>query len=106
MDNEAMEAISHLENASNLVRAGWGQGLSIEEMDDGSVSYCMIGALCATMNLAQRMVASSSLELRALYEVTNADNLVRWNDEEGRTLDDVVAAFARAIELVRRLPEE
>ena len=85
-----MDSSTVCSKAADLLRdAGWGQK-AYRPMGGG---YCVLGAL----NVASNRVYDDPLwldELPFLAEVPDAQlQLARWNDETGRTQDEVLEAL-------------
>lgn len=79
-----------------------------KQKDYGSLEYdscfCAVGALWAARDDILRPVFQASLVARKALRIaaTNDEKAVEtWNDEPGRTQDEVVDAFDRAIRLVQ-----
>lgn len=98
-----------------LVNEGWTQGIYFEVLDDSGVCRrCAMGALrqydkedhshaVATMDV-------QNILLQAMREVDNDHpdgddyyftSVIGWNDVDGRTKEQVIEAFNKAIELAK-----
>lgn len=90
-----------LQKARALVEAGWMQGASF---DAKSGCYCASGAICAAANLSEIVFICENrtcTEARSKFATSNklaGIGIVPWNDAPGRTKDEVLAAFDKAIE--------
>lgn len=86
-----------------LVERGWYQGAySPEDSDQSTCPVCAYGAI----NVATSGKPDDSVDavgfaaeeaLRAVVRDIARQGVVPWNDTPGRTLDEVLAAFDRAI---------
>jgi hypothetical protein len=95
-----------LRKAANVVRKGWVQG----ELEDPMGRHCALGALRTvsdvelyTMPLPQDPVFAEVTLLADLIgpnpHTTDAHStLTDWNDEPGRTADDVITLLEQAAE--------
>jgi hypothetical protein len=98
-----MSIVKVLTDARAMVERGWTQGWFARdaagnkryELDESAVCWCMAGAYMAVApGLASWEEAEDFLK-RAIGEESVPD----WNDVDGRTQAEVLAAFDRAIEL-------
>lgn len=115
-------SIKHLSTVKTLTEArdllineGWTQGIYFEVLDDSGVCHrCAMGALrqydkedhphaVATMDV-------QNILLQAMREVSNDHpdgpeydflSVIEWNDAVGRTKEQVIEAFNKAIELAK-----
>lgn len=76
------------------IAAGWCQGASARNAKGEAVSFCILGAFMASG------VACSGPTSYALAKVATPGNLgvlARYNDTPGRTKEEVLAVFDKAI---------
>jgi hypothetical protein len=105
----ALTAEDVLSGASALLRRGWCQGSDACGADGQAVkawqpearSWSLLGALCASGGLDERAapripLGSLATAAAAMGLATNAHSLQAWNDAEGRTQQEVLAAVDRA----------
>lgn len=86
-----------------IVDKGWCQGFA--EESDGRV--CMIGALDKIARMEETIYEKARLALLfAIPRVQAADSVSGWNDVKGRTKEEVLAVFDRAIQLQQVLQQE
>lgn len=104
-----MDVTEVLSNARKLIAQprGWVQGAAARDKagadvtftDPSACSFCAVGAIafaCWEAGLPD----CSGIEGQALERVRRAagvTGVVEWNDAEGRTVEEVVAAFDKAI---------
>ncbi|MCB1466612.1 MAG: hypothetical protein KDK08_05575 [Rhizobiaceae bacterium] len=100
-----------LKQARDLIAAGWTQ-LSYDRIVDDKQCYCAAGAIIETYapwmaKPSERDHVGCEIALRRLAKtlVPDLDGqdiaqgvIVNWNDTPGRTQDEVLAAFDKAIE--------
>ena len=74
-------------------------GLDVNECDPDARAFCSSGAIWRAADADNRkFVAAKSLLLAAIHPST----LVGFNDDPGRTREEVIAAFDRAIALAEK----
>lgn len=97
-----MSTKEYLTKASNLLNEkGWTQGAMAKDINGQSVysespyavCYCAAGAIFATVPPNK----SRSELVNLVRDAVNARSLVEWNDLPGRTKEEVLAAFDKAI---------
>lgn len=93
-----------------LVEKGWTQGARARSAEGGLVppgdpracSFCLLGAFARTCE--ESSVDSSNGRLRALLALwtakATAKGIAAYNDEAGRTKEDILALIDRAKDLV------
>lgn len=93
-----------------LVEKGWTQGARARSVEGGLVpagdpracSFCLLGAFAQVCNDLQ--VGSSDARFRALSALWTAKattkGIAAYNDEAGRTKEDILALIDRAKDLV------
>lgn len=96
-----------LRTAVDLIKnVGWTQGTyrrySYADGHEKVVSYCAIGALDEALNKTggykeDRFVAAREFLSQAVKGQTTRVGVVSWNDETGRTKEQVLAAFEKAV---------
>lgn len=97
-----------LEDAKQLIiKKGWTQlyyarnaeGYPVEAMDESAASFCIVGALERASLYAYR---GSDLRgaRKAIHLVVSRGAIADYNDEPGRTKDEIVALFDAAKEQV------
>lgn len=109
-------AVKVLKEARALIAKGWTQGAfardgnyqPVQVGDDAAECYCISGALhlaADTRITWKQQPETFNQAWRALEHVTDTRiSLVQWNDAPERELDEVLAAFDRAIAHVRAKP--
>jgi hypothetical protein len=114
----AIDTQAVLVGGAALLREGWCQGADARDANGDAVpgwaveaeSWSLLGALLGSQGpgaAAAQQVPVQSLAAAAatLGRVTDSYSLKTWNDAEGRTHADVLAAIDRAVLLVG-LPDE
>ena len=111
-----------LREARGLLLRGWCRGAQARDGAGGGVpawsedarAWSVLGALLASWHREQGEgidvdVAGHSVDARALGDATAAlgeaagtASLELWNDEPGRTLDEMTTAIDRAVEMLER----
>jgi hypothetical protein len=91
-----------LRSARELItdRKNWTQGHFVRVREDGGECFCAEGAIDRVLYLAD--VETNWREFyRPLRTVIGSPyhSIVLWNDQDGRTHEEVLAAFDKAIEL-------
>lgn len=88
-----------LTEARELIRAGWTQG-DYTSIEDGKVCYCAVGAVRKAAGLlgGGELFDNPSYDgaINRLHRVVGG-SIPYWNDVYGRTREEVVEAFDRAI---------
>ena len=102
-----METKDILLEAKGAIAQGWCQkaiartecGIPTTVDSRRAVEWCAVGAIRKTVRHfgEHRRVRLELDSMGALGEIVG-DNISRWNDEPGRTQDEVVAVFNKAIE--------
>jgi hypothetical protein len=113
-----IDASAVLVGAAALLREGWCQGADARDAadqpvpgwDEDAASWSVLGALLGSQGRGARTAQQVPVEALAgaaagVGVATDAYSLKTWNDAEGRTHADVLAALDRAILLVA-LPDE
>jgi plasmid stability protein len=105
----ASEVRALLLDAAEVLRTkGWTQrtyardaeGAPVGEWSRGAVCFCSVGALrCAAASAGSSSHAEYEAR-EALSRAMGGNRVPAWNDYPGRTLDEVLAAFARAADAV------
>jgi hypothetical protein len=102
-----------LEQAKELIKQGWTQhayarttdGTSVVYLDSYAVCWCMVGALYAVNGkFIDNDTSREYYGLRYLWPAVTLKNeveLTQWNDSSERTVDDVLDAYNKAIELAK-----
>lgn len=94
-----------LAQAKQLIEEGWCQNLFAIPQDTERFSYCVIGAMYATLEqhrgeVFDKMV-DAFIEANGLpssdYIICKTTNITSWNDDKARTKEEVLAAFDKAI---------
>lgn len=104
-----MQELEVLRAAKDLIAQGWVQGISAKRNARGGMSYCLTGALAAATDARTDLFISQQTVLfkearKELYVTLNWSHPIeRWNDELGRTQEQVLDALDRTI---RRLERE
>lgn len=95
-----------LDEARALIERGWVQDNCVTDAGgqpcsyDDAVNCCAFGAVALlTQSCRDYWLRVQMLDL--LSESIGGQEVIPWNDREGRTKDEVVAAFKRAAELAR-----
>jgi hypothetical protein len=102
-------SVELLQRACDLVRSGWSQhadarsaeGVEAEPWQETAVAWSLLGALVAALEERSDRGCDLPLEdlaaaLNELAERVDDDSLTNWNDEPGRTHDDVVETLEAA----------
>lgn len=93
------DTVNYLTSMRELLVQGWHQGStgqdvsgrSISAMDGDAVSWCMIGAyLRADVDLDNKGLDRVFF---LIVRKIGTDNVAHWNDEPGRTKEEVLAAL-------------
>jgi len=95
-----------LQEARALLARGWCQGYfakdeaghNVTENDPGAVCWCAVGATLRAAHVLRFDNSEALLALRVLGAEIRSWVIPNWNDAEGRTKEEVLAAFDRAIE--------
>lgn len=85
------EVIAVLKRARKLIATGWTQH-EMHQWRNGMMCYCAIGALSAATSDTLAYYAAKN----RLVPFTGR-SIIRFNDAEGRTQEEVLAAFDKAI---------
>ncbi|MGX7894971.1 DUF6197 family protein [Tsuneonella sp. HG222] len=105
-----MSVLSILTEARRVIAAGWTQGEFYEVKDDRPC-YCTLGAIAYASGRDDgdwdALLWGASLPKAALAKLaeatgkTGANSVAEWNDEAGRTVEEVLAGFDAAIQSVQ-----
>lgn len=92
-----------LQVAQMHIGMGWTQGANARN-GEGLVSFWDSStAVCWCANGAVHAASDSNVEVVSatgyLHQAADVDNIAVYNDANGRTQDDILNAFSRAIEL-------
>ena len=90
--------------ARRVIESGWctrasartDKGIPCEWDEAKACSWCSTGAV---LHVASMFVPARVYALRFLREAIGQYSIVGWNDAPGRTKEEVLAGFDRAIEL-------
>ena len=98
------QEVAVLTRARDLVRAGWVQDTAKVTAMDGTVKRCAGQAIedawCEVLGIEPNLMGYARLADRELLvAISGESNIPNWNDQPGRQLPEVVAAFDRAIHL-------
>ena len=106
------QEVAVLTRARDLVRAGWVQDTAKVTAMDGTVKRCAGQAIedawCEVLGIEPNLMGYARLADRELLQranqallvaISGESNIPNWNDQPGRQLPEVVAAFDRAIHL-------
>jgi hypothetical protein len=106
---DAQGAIAILQGAHALIVSGWCQGAdaldahgqAVEPWDEEATSWSLLGALVAQTEPARLetedlTVAMLRRAVGALAEVLSAESLHEWNDDPGRSAQEVADILTRA----------
>lgn len=112
-----LTAVETLTEARDLlINEGWTQGIYFEVLDDSGVCHrCAMGALRQydTDDESPHAIATMDVQnilLQAMRQVSNDHpdgpeydflSVIEWNDTVGRTKEQVIEAFNKAIELAK-----
>ena len=92
-----------------LVQKGWNQrhiardaeGKRVDATDPSAVSYCMVGAVgCIAESTGSRPNQREMDMTRTLRNHMNSNFVISFNDTPGRTFDEVLEVFDKAINAV------
>lgn len=100
-----MSIVQVLTEARSMIEKGWTQGWfaktadgeRVLEKNPKAVCWCMAGAYWAT---APDWSARNDAE-GFLRQATGDESITNWNDTPGRTQQEVLAAYDKAIELAK-----
>lgn len=104
MNLPASDVIAALTHARDTIEAGWCQGRGVLVRSHGGTAYCAVAAI-AKASRSDSGFAICAL-LRAIPEAAptplgyETKSIVRWNDTPGRTKEEVLAVFDRAINMI------
>jgi hypothetical protein len=74
-------------------------GYAVVETSNKAACFCSLGAIYAANPRKEGTPNwDAQLAARDLASVVGKQSIVNWNDEEGRTHEEVLAAFDKAIE--------
>lgn len=97
-----MTALEILKAAREKVAAGWTQKFYFREVA-GVGCFCAMGAVNEAAVVAGYADHAGALDaLKHAIDGVSEMSIVHWNDRAGRTKDEVLAAFDRAIELAAK----
>jgi hypothetical protein len=83
-----------------IIRDGWTQDQARDHHGRRCAGQAIEDAWMVTEDALSRTEA-----IKAMHAVIGSECIPHWNDQEGRTYVEVVAAFDRAIERLRPKPE-
>jgi hypothetical protein len=102
-----------LRRGRHLIRQGWCQradardagGKEVLPWSDAARSWSILGSVVGSDGVARGAFGAMPIvelgeAIVALGEAAGTDSLEAWNDDPGRTQDDVVALFDHALELL------
>lgn len=90
-----------------LIRRGWwqnGQGQSARPKISDTPRHCASTALFGDYNARLVLAQAIGLKVKNRPFISIAQDIYQWNDDPERRLDDVLAAYDRAIEAERLVP--
>ncbi len=106
---ETEKTILVLDQAKELIRdpKRWTKGRFDHHEGDKPVAWCMVGAIHHVVTVPRRWDVDGELQLRAdavaaLKDAIGAGSVPSYNDEPCRTHAQVMKAFDRAIERLRK----
>jgi hypothetical protein len=96
-----MNLVEFLTEARGLIKEGWCQG-SFRKITDNGVEYCALGAMgyVGTEHHVDLIPSARRVFAQLLPEQYFEDTwpmVARWNDEPGRTQEEVLGMFDKAI---------
>ena len=106
MENRELDSVEVLKRARELVANGWtrktiardANGRFVTVLSREATSFCVVGGL---MRAQSEMGGFITRNLRRVLEIA-ADieyrDIADWNDEPGRTKEEVLAVYDKAIE--------
>ena len=97
-----------LAEAKQLVEDGWCQNLFVTYKSEERFNYCAIGAMHSTSSPLSIFIFGKMVDtFIAANGLPSSDdlmgkttNITSWNDTKGRTKEEVLAAFDKAINYV------
>jgi len=97
------ERNAKLEEAKQLVLRGWCQGACFKNEEGRAVGFSQPSISCCALGAIWRVMEDSPFgdpfHLCELVGKRGFDSVGGWNDEPGRTVEEVAALFDRAKEL-------
>jgi len=102
---ETSSVVAVLAEARRLIsEVGWTQdamaraaGLLIDPMAPNADCFCSVGAIKRASGDTSDSAIGHHGAWEALSRTTNSESVMEWNDTPGRTKEEVLAAFDRAI---------
>lgn len=92
------QAIQIIENAKHLLETeGWCQW----QFESPSGARCVSRAIFEVSSL-YHFPADCALSFEAVRKAIEHDDIIAWNDSNGRTKEHVIAAFDKAIQLLSK----
>ena len=103
------ESVQALEDAIPLIQRGWCQKKTAHYRADGTAQYCIFGAVTEVLHAKEREsdydfifeLSGTAYAIRAeamdLVEATVGQNAVSFNDEPGRTQEEVLTALRETV---------
>lgn len=97
------EVASKLIQAKQLIEDGWCQNLFATPQDTERFDYCAIGAMYSVLDKGEVFDKMVDTFIKANdlpssdYMMGKTTNITSWNDTKGRTKEEVLAAFDKAI---------
>jgi hypothetical protein len=106
--------VTTLQSARELIAKGWTQKVYARLADDTAIHFfnkdacrfCMVGAIYrANDKFVDKGTTDNYYGIRYLWTAVNLDSeaqLTLWNDTPERTVDEVLAAYDKAITLAEK----
>jgi hypothetical protein len=102
------DAVKALVEARAMVAMGWTQGVYARDADGNDIEDCDdtrdAACWCASGALHLSGGTFGSHARSALVAAIETSDIAGWNDDPARTQEEVLAAFDKAIALVRATP--
>lgn len=96
-DGAILDVTEVLKAARERIAKGWTQGMSTREDDHGTeIAWCASGAI---KHAVDEEGCVGCVARRGLEQSIGGGSIAGWNDAEGRTQAEVLAAFDKAIAL-------
>jgi hypothetical protein len=95
-----------LKKAKEKIEQGWCQhviakdreGTKVPADSPEAIQWCSVGAI-ASIYAKQDVFITFTPEYNLILKVLKTESLAEWNDRPKRTIEEVLAAFDKAIEL-------
>ena len=95
-DKKALEVLEHMKE--NLFERGWCQGQL--ELETGEV--CLSGALATLTNYEEYYALFAlSTALDSIHKAIGGASIPGWNDEPGRTFNEVIEVIDKAAIIIK-----